>query len=109
MRYSQLNGILTAHFHEYALSPTTSVGIRLDMPCPLDPYPTIRVRYDFVREGKGWTDMSDLRPAELVKLADIVGMVADWKSGKLDELLPSTSTRLEKYREHRRREEPPHE
>jgi len=59
------------------------------------------VGYEFMADQVGWIKAHDLSPAELVKLADIVGMVDQWKGGARDELLPSTSTR---FRDRFRRE-----
>lgn len=89
---------MAAQIREYTLSPRMSVAIEYRVPGPTYWKPDIEVHYTYVDDRSHWRHWEDLEPRELVKLADIVGMVNDWRSGKLAELLPSTGTRFQEYR-----------
>lgn len=103
MRYDQLLQTLVGEFREYTLSPATSVALDIEMPSVLDAEPELKIRWMFCGDHSRYLNVQDLAPAEIVKLADIKGMVNDWKSGKLADLLPSTSTRFANFRAYLRR------
>lgn len=93
MRFNELDQTLASNAREYGLSPHTAVALQFDIPGVLDTDQRARVRYQFFGgTGRRWLNYDDLTPAELVKLADIVGMVNKWKAGEITDLMPSTST-----------------
>jgi len=97
MRFNELNQALRDHQREYKLSDRASVALDFHPHGPLSAA-AAEVQYVFVGDGK-WIRYEQLRPDELVSLADVVGMVNRWKCGEIPELLPSTSTLAASYRE----------